>query len=165
MSKIDPLNEAKQRLRDFTATCPPPEVPKTVLQSPQDAPQAPTTLISGRKYKLVGEKIRLVHGQYCTCPVCGQEYTCITDIKVYMDNSTWHIFDEKGVHLLPSAANDSRNSRGAVVELTWCCESGHVWRTQYCFHKGTTHKNVQIDGRIDGNDEDFEYLPGPIWRD
>ena len=145
MSKIDPLNEAKRRLHQFESICDPSEfgLEKRVK-------------VGGEIQKLFGEKKKIVDREIVACPVCGEELTCITDVKIYMGDTTWHICDETGVQLLHGATNDSGYWKGAVVELTWRCESGHLLRTQYCFHKGTTFKNVWFDGVM-------HFLPGAMW--
>lgn len=53
------------------------------------------------------------------------------------------------------------HARGAIIALDWFCESGHRFRTQFQFHKGSSYLRVTQQLPV----AEREPWPATLWRD
>lgn len=90
------------------------------------------------------------------CPVCGCECTSIPEVRIIAGPKT-AVIDGVGVKMVKNQPREYYSD--AIVELSWQCENGHLWRVRYAFREGQTVKTVEYVGK----DEDV-FWGHPIYR-
>jgi len=102
--------------------------------------------------------------QQVVCPFCDDEFVHPLKVRVFpVNGKTEYEIGPEGMSSYESYAGGGQ--RGVSIVIQFTCELGHVWDSEFLFHKGFTHVMTNLVREITPEKlERGERLPRVIWR-